>query len=231
MPLKRAAEAFESTEECILQYGKHNNIIKWREHMQTIVTELYGIVGMFITTDVRYELPRFSYRDYPADSSSESSSSEEDEEIVEGQPEPVPDPEAVAYAAARPAHIAARLARNERRRKASERLRTKFNEDDYIQRKRDLKTQRENERTMYPMMWKRMSLMSQSRVREEEKYKTAYLTLNCVLLWTLIRKTHLTHIFGDDTTLKTSRRVSTGHSGQARESTSSHSRIGSTNRW
>ena len=143
----------------------------------------------------------------------------------------MPDPEAVAYAAARPAHIAARLARNERRRKASERLRTKFNEDDYIQRKRDLKTQRENERTMYPMMWKRMSLMSQSRVREEEKHKTAYLTLNCVLLWTLIRKTHLTHIFGDDTTLKTSRRVSTGHSGQARESTSSHSRIGSTNRW
>ena len=26
--------------------------------MQTIVTELYGIVGMFFTTDVRYELPR-----------------------------------------------------------------------------------------------------------------------------------------------------------------------------
>ena len=99
--------------------------------MQTIVTELYGIVGMFITTDVRYELPRFSYRDYPADSSSKISSSEEDEETVEGQPKPVSDPEAVAYAAARPARIAARLARNERRRKASERLRTKFKEDDY----------------------------------------------------------------------------------------------------
>ena len=69
MPPKRAAEACTSTEECILQYGKHNNIIKWREYMQTIVTELYEIVGMFFTTDVRYELPRVSYRDYPADSS------------------------------------------------------------------------------------------------------------------------------------------------------------------
>jgi hypothetical protein len=47
------------------------------------------------------------------------------------------------------------------------------------------------------MMWKRMSLASQSRVREEEDYKEAYLGLDCVKLWELIRRTHLTHIFGD----------------------------------
>ena len=51
---------------------------------------------------------------------------------------------------------------------------------------------------MYPMMWKRMSLASQSRVREEEEFQTAYLTLDCVLLWTLIRKIHRTHMFGDE---------------------------------
>ena len=202
MPPKRAAEALKSTEECTLQYGKHNNIIKWREHMQTVVTELYGIVGMFFTTNVRYELPRVSYRDYPADSSSESSSSEEEEEAAEGQPVPALDPEAAAYATARPARVTARLARNERRRKASERSRAKFKEDDYIQRKRDLKTQKENERTMYPMMWKRMSLQSQSRVREEQDFKTAYDTLDCVLLWTLIRRTHLTHMYGGDEALQ-----------------------------
>ena len=89
MSPKRTAEAFKSTEECTLQYSKHNNIIKWKEHMQTVETELYGIVGMFFITNVRYELPRVSYRDYPADSSSESSSSEDDDEIVEGQPEQV----------------------------------------------------------------------------------------------------------------------------------------------
>ena len=68
MPPKRAVEALKSTEECTLQYGKHSNIIKWREHMQTIVTELYGIVGMFFTTNERYDLPKASHRDYPSDS-------------------------------------------------------------------------------------------------------------------------------------------------------------------
>ena len=55
---------------------------------------------------------------------------------------------------------------------------------------------------MYPMMWKRMSLQSQSRVREEQDFKTAYGTLDCVLLWTLIRRTHLTHIYGGDESLQ-----------------------------
>ena len=47
MPPKRAVEDSKSTEECTLQYGKNSNIIKWREHMQTIATELYGIVGIW----------------------------------------------------------------------------------------------------------------------------------------------------------------------------------------
>ena len=42
-----------------------------------------------------------------------------------------------------------------------------------------------------------MSLGSQSRVREEEEYKRVYDTLDCVLLWALIRCTHMTHIYGD----------------------------------
>jgi hypothetical protein len=42
-----------------------------------------------------------------------------------------------------------------------------------------------------------MSLASQSRVREEEEFQEVTLTLDCVRLWELIRRTHLTHIFGD----------------------------------
>ena len=57
MPPKRAAEAVKSTEEYMLYIGKYNNVIKWKEQMQTIITELYGIVGMFFTTNERYELP------------------------------------------------------------------------------------------------------------------------------------------------------------------------------
>ena len=168
--------------------------------MQTIVTELYGIVGMFFTTDVRYELPKVSYKDYPSDSSSESSEYESDDE--DSDEKDAADPaKTAADAAAKTARAAARLAKNERRRRASEKSRAKFREDAYIQRKRDLKLQRENERTVFPMMWKRMSLISQTRVKEEEEYRTAYLTLDCVLLWTLIRRTHLTHMFGADEAL------------------------------
>ena len=50
--------------------------------MQVIATELYGIVGMFFTTNMRYELPKHSYRDQPMDSSEESSSSESDDEVI-----------------------------------------------------------------------------------------------------------------------------------------------------
>ena len=164
-----------------------------------------GRIGWIVTRSGTARRPGIpgtttSSRDYSAESSSESSSSESEKEIVEDPPVPNAEraAERAANAAARPACVVARATRNERRRKAAECSRTKFKEDDYIQRKRDLQTQRKNERTMYPMMWKRMSLASQSRVKEEEEFKTAYLTLDCVLLWTLIRKTHLTHMFGDE---------------------------------
>ena len=204
MPPKRAVEAVKSTEECILQIGKFNNIIKWRESMQTIVTELYGIIGMFFTTDVRYELPRNAIK-YPEASASEDSTSEsEDEPEVEGLvARPLVPPEVrAAYAAGKADRDAAREVRNERRRKSNDRSRAKYKEEDYLQRKRDLKAQKEHERTIFPMMWKRMSTDSQSRVKEEDGYRTAYLTLDCVLLWTLIRRTHLTHMFGGTNPMK-----------------------------
>jgi hypothetical protein len=46
-------------------------------------------------------------------------------------------------------------------------------------------------------MWRKMSLASQSRVREEEEFEEFSQSLDCVGLWELIRRTHLIHIFGD----------------------------------
>ena len=68
MPPKRVPEAVKSAEECMHLYRKHNNVNKWKEDMQTIVTKLYGIIGMFFAKNERYELPRTSMRDYPVDS-------------------------------------------------------------------------------------------------------------------------------------------------------------------
>ena len=179
----------------MLLYGKHNNVIKWKEHMQTMGTELYGIVGMFFTTNKRYQLLRVSYTDYSSES--ESAESEDEDEVVDPDA-PALSPEMIAtLAAKKAARATARDARNGRRRKIAEKATAKFHEDDYIQRKKDLKAQKENERTVYPMMWKRMSPASQNGVREEEEYEQAYLTLDCILLWSLIRKTQLTHIFED----------------------------------
>ena len=176
--------------------------------MQTIVTELYGIVGMFFTTDVRYELPS-TILHYPDASSSEDSTAESEPDApADEEEEPAVAPTAaetaalVAYAAGKPARAAAREIGNERQRKSAERSRANYREEDYIQRQRDLKTQKENERTFYPMMWKRMSPSSQNKLKEVEEYRTAYMTLGCVLLWTLIRKTHLTHMYGDSDPMK-----------------------------
>ena len=106
MPQKRAAiEGAKPAEECMLHIGKHNNVIKWKEQMQTIVTELYGIMGMFFSTNVRFDPPKTSYRDYPISSESEeeSSESESDEEEAGAQPDTpeVAAAKAVAAAATR----------------------------------------------------------------------------------------------------------------------------------
>ena len=141
MPPKCAVEAVKSAEECILQIGKFNNIIKWRESMQTIVTELYGIIGMLFTIDVRYELPRNAIKYPEASASKDSTSESEDEPEVEGLvARPLVPPEVrAAYAAGKADRDAAREVRNERRRKSNDRSRAKYKEEDYLQRKRDLK--------------------------------------------------------------------------------------------
>ena len=101
--------------------------------MQTRVTALYGIVGMFFTTDVRHELPRTAIK-YPDASASEDSTLEsEDEPEVDGEARPLVPPEVhAAYAAGKAARDAAREIRNERRRKSNDRSRAKYKEEEYL---------------------------------------------------------------------------------------------------
>ena len=113
---KVARATVQSTEECILQYGKHNNVIKLKEHIQTIITELYGIVWIFFTMKERYELPRVSYRDYPVDSFSESEGSES-EAGEEGFEAPALSAAMIAtLAAEKVARATARELKNDRKR-------------------------------------------------------------------------------------------------------------------
>jgi hypothetical protein len=58
MPSKSSIEVPKEAAECIFKYGKKNNVIQWAEEMQTAVTALYGLTGMFFTTNQSYVPPR-----------------------------------------------------------------------------------------------------------------------------------------------------------------------------
>ena len=73
----------------------------------------------------------------------------------------------------------------------------KLREDCYTGRRKEVTQQRLDEMKIWSMMWSRMSPASQSKVREEEGFDAAELARDCVRLWEFIRRTHLTHIFGD----------------------------------
>jgi hypothetical protein len=47
------------------------------------------------------------------------------------------------------------------------------------------------------MIWDKCSPASQSKIREDPDFEDACLALDPVRLWGFIRRTHLTHIFGD----------------------------------
>ena len=121
MPPKKSNEPVKEAAECILRIGKNNNVVQWKEEMQTTVTALYGLTGMFFTTNKRYQFPRVSYEDY----SSESESSESEDEEVDPDA-PALSPEEIAILAAeKAARATARGARNGRRRRIAEKARVR----------------------------------------------------------------------------------------------------------
>jgi hypothetical protein len=60
MPPNRIPDVRKEPAECILRYGKNNNVVQWAEEMQTAVTALYGLTGMLFTTNQSYRPPRVS---------------------------------------------------------------------------------------------------------------------------------------------------------------------------
>jgi Zinc knuckle len=191
MPPKKSNEPLKDAAECILRIGKNNNVVQWKEEMQTTVTALYGLTGMFFTTNERYVQPFPREEDYIPDfPESDDEDEEEVGEQLDAEGEPLPAVDVAAQAVAREAAANARM---ETKRRAREKLISKLREGAYEGRRKAMEIQKANERTVWPMMWTRMSQASQSRVKEEEEY----LALDCVKLWSFIRRTHLTHIFGD----------------------------------
>ena len=64
MPPKKAVESPKEAVECILRHGKYNNIIQWRNAMETSICGVYGVSGQFLITNERYTPPMPREEDY-----------------------------------------------------------------------------------------------------------------------------------------------------------------------
>ena len=67
----------------------------------------------------------------------------------------------------------------------------------YDRRLKAMEQQRLDEGKMWALMWDLMSQASQSKVREDPRFEAARLSLDSIRLWRIIRRSHLTHMFGD----------------------------------
>lgn len=73
----------------------------------------------------------------------------------------------------------------------------KLREGAFEGRRRAVALQKADEQKIWSIMWGKMSPASQCKVEECDGYESALLSRDCVLLWDFIRRTHLTHIYGD----------------------------------
>ena len=194
MPPKRAVEATKDTSECILRYGKSNNVVQWADEMQTAVTALYGLTGTFFTTDQSYIPPKVN-EDLILRSLNYSDEDEEEDEIEEEE-EPTSSARPVGRAGARVRAKTVKELRREAKAKSDDKLISKLREGAYASRMKAMERIEDDERKIWPMMWVRMSPSSQCRVSEEDGFEDAKAALDCVRLWLFIKETHLTHIFG-----------------------------------
>ena len=163
--------------------------------MYSLATEEFGEVGTNFYTNVAFQYPFPHEREYnpfyveptfettAVVDEDEGNNEEEDAEVEEDlgevvQQEAVPLPDMTE---------AARVALIKKLREGAFEARRKRQEAALL-----------GLRKMWSKTWVRMSPESQSKVREDPGFKKACLDLDSIKLWTYIRKTHLTHIHGDN---------------------------------
>jgi hypothetical protein len=90
MSQKKANEPGQDATEWVLRIGKNNNVVQWKEEMQTAVTAMVGMTGMFFTTIERYK-PQFPREeDYVPDFPDTDVMVEEAENRLDTEGEPLP---------------------------------------------------------------------------------------------------------------------------------------------
>ena len=178
MPPKKQEEPKSGTEACILKIGRYNNVVQWREEMQDQACALYGMTGMFFTTNASDFIPYPREEDYnpatPAAGQGADEAGTDDDEDPEENPVQGPAETPVVLRAALLERL--RLNAFESRRKAVE-------------------LQKVDEQKLWPLMWSCMSTGSKSKVREEPGYEATRMRLDSV-------KSYLTYIYGEDDSIR-----------------------------
>ena len=185
MPQKKLEDASSGAVTCILKIGRYNNVVQWKEEMQDEACGLYGMTGMFFTTNESYYHPLPRAEDYvPAPPPVVAHGADEgDQDEDEDEEDPVEGP--AEAPAVYPQEILDRLLSNA-----------------FEGRRRAIELQKVNEQKLWPLMWSRMSTGSKSKVREEPEFESARRRLDSVKLWEYIRRSHLTHIYGEDDSMR-----------------------------
>ena len=73
----------------------------------------------------------------------------------------------------------------------------KLREGAYDGRRKAIAQQKADEQKVWSIMWTKMSPASQSKIQEMDNFEQACLERDCVQLWGFVRRTHLTHIYGE----------------------------------
>ena len=61
---KKQEEPKSGAEQRMLRIGRYNNVLQWREDMHNEACGLYGMTGMFLTTNKSYVHPYPREEDY-----------------------------------------------------------------------------------------------------------------------------------------------------------------------
>ena len=168
----------------MLKLGRQNNVVQWKEEMQDEACALYGMTGMFFSTDASHFIPYPREEDYnpnPPPPGGDDVDTDDDASVDEEEVDPVPAVPPVEY----PPGLIDRLRANA-----------------FEGRRRLVAAQKLDEQKLFPLLWMRMSPGSQSKVREEPGFEAARMRLDSVEMWRYIKRSHLTHVYGEDDSMR-----------------------------
>jgi hypothetical protein len=190
-------------DELLLQYGPRNNIISWRDRMEEECVEMYGMTGTFFTTNKAFQIPYPLEKDFhPFPDMLQDSESESDDGVYHDAVAPATSAEDEGVNFVGPAEEPLPTLTAPEIDKATKSLIAKMRENAYEARRKKIELQELNMTKLWPFVTSQMSSASLAKVREFPGYEDAKISRDVVKLWGFIRRSHLTHVYGQSDNMR-----------------------------